>query len=1333
MPGFSHLHVHTEYSLLDGMSQIKDLVRHTKELGMDSLAITDHGAMYGVMHFYRACKAEGIKPIIGLEAYMAPRGMTDRDSRLDKDYTHLLLIAQNQAGYQNLLQIASASQLEGYYYKPRIDHDFLAAHAEGLICTSGCLAAEIPQMLDQGRDDEARRMLGWYWDIFGPDRFYVELQHHNIPELHAVNKKLLEIAPFAEVPLLATNDVHYVRREDADPHDILLCIGTGSLVSDSRRMRFSDNSYYMRSTEEMWQIFGDYPDSLNNTLKVAEMCDVSLDNDGYKLPVFPVPEGYDARSYLYDLCSHGLRRRYGDRADTPEVQNRLNYELEVINNMGFNDYFLIVWDLCDFAQRNDIWWNVRGSGAGSVVAYTLGITNIDPLQNGLLFERFLNPGRVTMPDIDIDYPDDRRGEMINYCVQRYGEDRVAQIITFGTMGARAALRDVGRVLDIPLNEIDRLARLIPAIPGKGVSIADVLGRNDSEDSEEKHGVPDFIAAYKDTSRPYIKRLVDSAEKLEGISRHASTHAAGVLIADAPLVQYTPLNRPTSGAEAGGLGAVSQWPMEIVESIGLLKVDFLGLATLTIMRKACELIERYHGVHYDLSSIPYRHRAADEPDAEAYNTDLRQAFMLLSQGDTAGVFQVEGAGMTRVLTEMKPSRFEHIVAAISLFRPGPLEYIPAYIRRMHGKEEVTYHHGLLEPILSETFGIIVYQEQIMQIASNLFGYELGEADLMRRAVAKKKQKDLLKHRGTFQERGPEREVDAETAGKIFDDIEFFARYGFNKSHAADYAVLTVQTAFLKAHYRHEFLTALLTIEHGNSEKVTRYLTDCRKANIEVLPPSIMSSEYEFTIEAMPDGARAIRYGLSAIKNVGDGSIAEIVRARSEKPFRDIVDFCQRTDLRTVGKRALECLIKVGALDMLGDRLRLLESLDRMMSFSTTEHKAADVGQMSMFGETTGVALGATPEDVLVNEVALQVPRREVLQWERELVGVYLSEHPLNSIMKQISQVITATSTDLDETCHDRQVAMAGVVTYVRPHTTKSGKAMAFAGIEDLYGQIEMVIWPRTWEETRDLWVQDRVLWVRGKVDSQQGEPKLLVDEARDNITVMQAISTGDNWLDDVLRRVEQDAAPIGLGPDPGPLPDLSFTDDLAAFDDPSHGYNSDASVSAGYPEEPPGLYPEESTGPANRNTDYPEEPPGLYPDTLSSNGGNDSYVGSAAENQPVGMARQAVVIPPVLTDTTPAAGTATIQPAFRRSSSATAQAGSIHMRIYIERSADERSDKRRIERIHGILHERPGNDSFTFVLMDPQRSVCISFEERTSYTGVIDKLSTISGVRVDVIR
>ncbi len=696
MAEFVHLHVHSEYSLLDGLSSCKELAEHAAELGMRALAITDHGVMYGVVDFYKACQAAGIKPIIGIEAYVAPTSRHSRD-RNDGRPFHIILLAQNQTGYQNLIKLASDAQLEGFYYRPRIDKEILAQHSEGVIALSACATGEIPRLLYNGQDNQARAAVRWYQEHF-PGRFYIELQSHDLPEFEPVYRKLLSLAREMDVPLVATNDVHYARRDQAEAHDVLLCIGTSKTVNEPERLRMSDPSYYMRSPDEMWQLYSHAPDALENTVKIAEQCHVELQfAPPYHLPKFPVPEGRGtSEDYLRHLCYTGLVWRYGEqRAEEQEVVDRLEYELGIIHSMGFDDYFLIVWDLCEAAKARDIWWNVRGSGAGSVVAYTLGITNIDPFKNRLMFERFLNPNRVTMPDIDLDYPDDRREELIQYTVERYGADHVTQIITFGTLGARAAIRDVGRALDIPLGEVDRVARLIPNQPGKPVTIAEALETG-----------PELKSIYDTT--PYIKRLMDTAVQVEGVARHASTHAAGVIVSDLPLVEYLPLARPTKSSNDSTLSSVSQWPMEIVDAMGMLKVDFLGLRTLTHMRKTCELIKERHGRTLNMDNIPYE-RAPDDPAKDA---DVAALYDLLTKGDTTGVFQVEGAGMRRTLRELRPSQFQHIVAVLALYRPGPLENIPTYIRRMHGEEEVKYHHPVLEDILGDTYGICVSGDAIV---------------------------------------------------------------------------------------------------------------------------------------------------------------------------------------------------------------------------------------------------------------------------------------------------------------------------------------------------------------------------------------------------------------------------------------------------------------------------------------------------------------------------------------------------------------------------------------------------------------------------------------------
>lgn len=1287
---FVHLHVHTEFSLLDGLSQIKKLVGRAKELGMPALAITDHGAMFGVIDFYRACRAAGIKPIIGMEAYITPwgRSMRDRDSELDAKSSHLLLLARNQTGYKNLLKLASAAQLEGYYRHPRIDHEFLAQHAEGLIATSGCLAAEIPRLVEEGRENEALERIGWYQDVFGRDNFFLELQHHDIELLHALNRWLLAHQRYTQAPLVATNDVHYVLAEDYDIHDTLLCIQTSSVKADRNRLRFESQTFHLRSAQEMWELFRHVPEALTNSLLIAEMCEVNLDSDGYHLPVFPVPEGFTPASYLRHLCERGLRWRYGARADDPALRGRLDYELHIIHEMGFDTYFLIVWDLCEFARHADIWWNVRGSGAGSLAAYCLGITNIDPLTNGLLFERFLNPGRVSMPDIDLDFPEDRRAEMIQYCAQKYGEDKVAAIITFGTLGSKAAIRDVGRALDMPPTEVDRIARLIPAA-GKPIRFDDAL----SDDPEK--ALPDLKAAYEND--PTARRLIDTARQLEGITRHASTHAAGVIVTDKPLVEYIPLHRPTKGsAEDAPVKMVTQFPMETCESIGLLKVDFLGLSTLTIMRRACELIERYHGVHYDLSNIPYR----PDPDDPQTTRMVEEMFEMLGRGETVGVFQLESQGMRRMLTDMRPTRFEHIVAGIALYRPGPMEYIPSYNRRLHGEEPVEYKHEKLKPILEETYGIIVYQEQIMQIGAELFGYSLGEADLMRRAVSKKKKEDLLKHRTIFTERGPQHGVDPDTANAIFDDIEFFARYGFNKSHAADYAVLTCQTAFLKCHYPHEYMAALMSVHRDDSAKISLFAADCHRMGIAVLPPTVNNSELDFSIEPQPDGSRAIRFGLGAIKNLGVGPAEHILeQRRAGGPFRDLDDYCRRVDARIVNKRALESLIKVGALDEFGDRAVLLAALDRIVSFSADYHKAKDAGQMSLFGEETGVAFGAHQSILAHLHEVENIPKREMLNWERELVGLYVTDHPLKAVMGQLQHVISHTSADLieaGEAAHGQPVTIAGLVTNLRTFVTKRGEPMAVMTIEDITGTISAVLFPRTWAEYQDLVDEDAVLVVRGKADTSRGDVQVIVDTVTQNF--------------EVVTPLEQALLPVAQSL-PWPHDDETGGENGTAYDDETGEAVSDYTASVAETESPgnPLLHrldaapaPSEQVMPPPVPTHYPltdrEEPEWLFAEQED----DWAEVTRPAAAPPLRRAALPEADNPDALPPVPARRVSNVQP-----ESASAQPRRL-LTLIIQRSGDSTADQRKLRWLHGVLTEYPGRDRFRFILQGGGRRACLEF-------------------------
>jgi len=1068
MAEFVHLHVHSDYSLLDGLGKVEDLTRAAAEMGMPALALTDHGVMFGTLHFYHAAKEVGIKPIIGCEIYLAPRRMTQKEAQQDAKPYHLILLAENQTGYHNLMQIATAAQLEGFYYKPRIDKEYLAGHAQGLIALSSCGTGEVPRLLQEGHPQRARQAAEWYRDLFGPEGFFLELQEHDIPEMGPVNRAMVEMSRELGIGLVASNDAHYIRREQAHAHEVLLCIQTGKTMNDPSRMRMNNDSYYLRSPAEMAALFADYPQALRNTLLIAERCQVNLDPTGFHLPDLEVPAGYTPASYLRHLTETGLRRLYGDAFFSEPIQHRMNYELETIHRMGFDIYFLIVWDLCQFARQQDIWWNVRGSAAGSIVAYGLGITNLDPLAHGLIFERFLNPGRVTMPDIDLDYPDDRRGEMIRYAVNKYGADRVAQIITFGTLGARAAIRDVGRALDIPLGEVDRVARLVPG--GPGVRLDEALAQ-----------VPDLRQMYEGID--YVRTLIDTAREVEGVCRHASTHAAGVVVADKPLVFYTPLHRPTRGSDEGL--PVIQYTMDVLEDTGLLKMDFLGLSTLTILRKAVDLVRERHGITYTQDNIPL-----DDP----------AIYKLLSSGEVVGLFQVESAGMRRVLTALKPTQFEHVVAVLALYRPGPMEFIDDYIAGLHGLKQPQYIHPALEPILGETYGICVYQEQIIRILTDIAGYTPGDADLVRKAVGKKIREQLIRHRERFVQGARQHSgLDEEAAHRIFDAFEDFARYGFNKAHSADYAVITCQTAFLKAHYPVEYMTALLTVEQGNTEKVGLFIAEARRLGIEVLPPDVNRSGLDFTIEDTPQGP-AIRYGLGAIKNVGEGPVSAILAARQAGgPFRDLDDFCQRVDLRQVNRRALECLIKAGALSPFGTRAQLLAVLDRMLSISQQAHGVAH--QLTMFDLPAFAATARLSCDL--PEVA-DVSRREVLNWEKELIGAYISDHPLARVWSNLEQTITLLTGQIEETMAGQNVVMAGMVTSVRQILTKKGEPMAFAQLEDLQGTIEAVIFPRVWEQTRPLWEPEHVLVVRGQISFRGRDPSLLVESATNEITTARPV-------------------------------------------------------------------------------------------------------------------------------------------------------------------------------------------------------------------------------------
>jgi DNA polymerase-3 subunit alpha len=1229
---FAHLHVHTEYSILDGFSNIKKLVQRAKEMEMPALAITDHGTMFGVVDFYHAAKDVGIKPIIGVEGYMAARGMRDRDPQFDKRSSHLLLLAENQTGYKNLLKITSAAQLDGFYYFPRIDHDYLAAHSEGIIATSGCMAAEIPRAIKQGNLESAKQKIGWYYDVFGPENFFFELQEHDIPELLDINRTLLELGPHYNARYVATNDVHYINPSDAELQDVLLAIQTGKVLSDPNRMRMTDPSYYLRSPQEMKSIFSEVPGAIENTLWIAERCNIDLGFKEYHLPNFPVPEGKTASSYLRELCETGLRKRYQDRADESEIKERLDYELDIIKTMGFDAYFLIVWDLIQYAQRNGIWYNARGSAAGSIVSYCLEITPIDPLQHHLIFERFLNPGRVSMPDIDLDFPDDRRAEMMHYCADKYGHDKVAQIITFGTMKARAAIRDVGRVMDIPLQEVDRVAKAIPNLPP--MSIEEALENS-----------PDFKQLYNDA--PYLQNLINTAKGMEGTVRNAGTHAAGVVVTDRPIEEYTPLHRPTGNIGDSPIDTVTQFEMSVVDKLGLLKIDFLGLSTLTIMALASELIENRHGVKLTLNNIPI-----DDPET----------FELIGRGETIGLFQVESSGMRRYLKEMKPKRLEHMIAMVALYRPGPMDFIPDYIDRMHQRQEISYRHEGLIPIYEETFGIPVYQEQIMHSAVAIAGYTPSESDSLRKAVAKKKAEELKKHKKKFITGAVERGIDRQTAEDIFTDWEKFARYGFNKAHAADYGLISVQTAYLKTHYPVEYMAALLTVYQNNTDKVTLYASECRQMGIEVLAPNVNYSCWDFTIEDGPSGENCIRFGLGAVKNVGEGPVGEIIQGRGKEKFQDVNDFLRRVDLRKVGKRALESLIQVGALDDFGSRPALLESMDRILAISSSNFQAADAGQMSMFGDATGLT-----ETIKLPEAKSAINRRAQLDWERELIGLYVSDHPLSTVMDSLKKHVTHFAQDLNEANHHEMVSVAGLVTKIRQHQTKNGKPMAFATIEDIQGTIDLVLFPNTWKKYGELVRFDEIIYVRGKADANGGDTKVLVDQVSTSISQIEPLT-----------------------PRPRPEPTQSQQTIPPPTDEPPARQVDDPGLEVPPPlEEPSGHIPE-------ANTAYPtlETPPSAPQETDQTN---------QVEKPPTSQTNS-----PLLEEEDPEPIPET-SPAPERVGNITLEEDSTYLiTVILKNRGDTMRDKLRLRQIYGTLISFPGRDRFTFQIIENDQAHLLEF-------------------------
>ena len=1066
---FTHLHVHTEYSLLDGSNKIKEYVDRVKALGMDSAAITDHGVMYGVIDFYRAARAAGINPILGCEVYVAPGSRFDREAGSGDDrYYHLVLLAENNQGYSNLMKIVSKGFVEGFYYKPRVDLSLLEKYHEGIIALSACLAGEVARFLTRGMYEDAKKAALRYQDIFGKGNFFLELQDHGIPEQQNVNQQLLKMHRETGIDLVATNDVHYTLAEDAQPHDVLLCLQTGKKLADEDRMRYEGGQYYVKSPEEMERLFPYAPEALENTHKIAQRCHVEIEFGVTKLPKFDVPEGYTSWEYLNELCFRGLEERY--QPVTEELKERLNYELSTIRNMGYVDYFLIVWDFIKYARDHDIMVGPgRGSAAGSLVAYTLGITQLDPIRYDLLFERFLNPERVSMPDIDVDFCFERRQEVIDYVRRKYGDDCVVQIVTFGTLAARGVIRDVGRVMDLPYAQVDTIAKMIPQ--ELNITIDKALQMN-----------PELKKVYEDQKE--IHDLIDTAKRLEGLPRHTSMHAAGVVISQKDVSEYVPLSRASDGS------IVTQFTMTTLEELGLLKMDFLGLRTLTVIQNAVHLIEQDVGVKLDMQHIDYN-------DKKVLDS--------LGTGRSDGVFQLESAGMKNFMKELKPQSLEDVIAGISLYRPGPMDFIPQYIRGKNRPDTIKYDCPQLEPILKPTYGCIVYQEQVMQIVRNLAGYTLGRSDLVRRAMSKKKAAVMEKERQNFVY-GNEEEgvpgciangISEQTANKIYDDMIDFAKYAFNKSHAAAYAVVSYQTAFLKYYYPVEFMAALMTSVIEMPTKVAEYIQVCRQMNIKILPPDVNRGAYGFSVD---NGA--IRYGLSAIKSVGRPVINALVEEREANgEYRSLKDFIERLT-GTVNKRAIENFIKAGALDCLeGNRRQKMLVYSQIVDSIAQEKKNSFAGQMSLFDLVS---------DEEKKEYEIRMPDVEeydkemILAFEKDVLGIYLSGHPLEKYRNIMEKMISAKTTDfqpdeesgIPKVYDGQKVIIGGMITEKTIKYTRNNKVMAFLTVEDLLGTVEIVVFPRDYEKWQSMLNEDARVFVQGRVNAEDDKPsKLILEKVR----------------------------------------------------------------------------------------------------------------------------------------------------------------------------------------------------------------------------------------------
>jgi DNA polymerase-3 subunit alpha len=1052
--GFVHLHVHSHYSLLDGLSKIDDLIARVSAIGQRAVALTDHGVLYGAVEFYQKAKLAGLTPIIGMEAYVAQHSRRERNPN-EKPY-HLVLLAITNEGYKNLVKLSSLAHLEGFYAKPRVDWELLTQYHHGLVALSACLAGELARTIRAGDAAGAEAVARRHAELFGPDHYFLELQHHpGIPEQKVVNDGVKRLAAKLSLPLVATNDAHYLTREDAEAQDVLLAIQTKKLVSDTDRMSYRTDDFSVRETPEMVEAFADVPEAIVNTVRIAEMANVSLELGQTKLPHFPLPAGKTPMEALRELCESGVQRRYGDRPDVT-VRERMEFELSVMGKTGFAPYLLIVQDFVNWAKANRIVVGPgRGSAAGSIVSYLTGITNIDPLKYDLLFERFLNPERVSMPDIDLDFADTRRDEVLAYVESKYGHDHVSQIITFGTLAARAAVRDVARVLGFPYTYGDRIAKLIPPFTNLATAVETVPELKEIAEND-----------------PDGKRMLAMAAKLEGVARHASTHACGVVITAEPLTDVVPLQRASASDET----VITQYSQHPIEDLGLLKIDFLGLSNLTILEECRSIVRKTRGVELDFDHLPL-----EDPGA----------FQILQRGETTGVFQLESSGMRRYLKELKPTKFEDIVAMVALFRPGPMELIPQFIAGKHGRVRAQYLDPRLEPILSITYGVAVYQEQVMEIARQIAGFTLSEADVLRKAVGKKIAKLLKEQREKFIAGAIKNGASKAVAEKIFDFIEPFARYGFNRAHAACYGLIAYQTAFCKANYGAEFMAALMTSDRGNTDRLALEIDECRRVGLTVLSPDVNESFANFAVVPGENGnpPTKVRFGLAAVKNVGDHLIESIITERKARgPFGSLEDFLSRIPEKAVNRKSLECLIKSGALDRFGERRQLLDAMADLIAYARSVHAAANSPQTSMFG-TAG---SARPRIAL--PAVDPAPPAERLAWERELLGLYVSDHPLSALGDALARVATPVRRLL-EVGNGSTVTVAGLVQSVKPILTKNGDRMLFVRLEDLTGSVELVVFPSVYRDTATVFVADAMVVASGKRSDKDGEPKILVDRAK----------------------------------------------------------------------------------------------------------------------------------------------------------------------------------------------------------------------------------------------